>query len=150
MKLLDYASRQQELDESSNPFAIVALSYLKTRATRRDPEDRFHWKLRLFKMLYEKGFARKDITVNKDLKKIFVDYQGLYFLGSRSRGDYREDSDYDMVFVFYSKPDWRKKDKIREIVYRKELEYDIVIDSKYYAQEEIENYRTPFRETVYK
>ncbi len=89
-------------------------------------------------------------TINTVLKKTFADYQGVYFIGSRSRGDYREDSDYDMVFVFQVKPDWRKKDKVREIVYRKELEHDIVIDGKYYAYDEIKNYHTPFQEVVYK
>ncbi len=61
VKLLDYASREQELAESSSPFAIVVLSYLKSRETKRHPKDRLQWKLRLFKMLYEKGFSREDI-----------------------------------------------------------------------------------------
>ena len=89
-------------------------------------------------------------SINKELKKMFIDYRGVYFFGSRSRGDENKDSDYDMVFVFDVKPDWRKKDKVREVVYRKELEYNMVIDGKYYAQEEIQNYLTPFREVVFR
>ena len=88
--------------------------------------------------------------INTALKNTFSDYRGVYFFGSRCREDNREDSDYDMVFVFETTPDWRKKDKVREVVYQKEVEYDVVIDGKYYAQKEIENYRTPFLETVYK
>ena len=61
VKLLDYASREPELEASPNPFAIVVLAYLKTRATARQPEERFDWKLRLFKLLYHKGFSREDI-----------------------------------------------------------------------------------------
>ncbi len=89
-------------------------------------------------------------SINNELKKNFIDYRGVYFIGSRSRGDNQEFSDYDMVFIFSKKLDWRKKDMVRDVVYRKELEYEIVIDGKYYAQEEIENYLTPFRETVLK
>jgi predicted nucleotidyltransferase len=88
--------------------------------------------------------------INTDLKAVFQDYLGLYFFGSRSRKTHYDYSDYDMVFVFKTKPDWRKKDKIREIVYRKEVEYDVVIDGKYYSQEEIEGYQTPFLESVFK
>jgi len=63
--------------------------------------------------------------INSTLKSRFQDYAGVYFFGSRSREDYREYSDYDMVlFVFRTKPDWQKKDRIHEIVYRKEVEYD--------------------------
>lgn len=61
VKLLDYADREQELEASTNPFAIVALAYLKTRATRKNQEDRFYWKLRLCKLLYERGYAKEDI-----------------------------------------------------------------------------------------
>lgn len=61
VKLLDYQKREQELENSSNPFAIVVLAYLKTRATRKNFDDRFQWKLRLFKMLYERGYSKEDI-----------------------------------------------------------------------------------------
>jgi hypothetical protein len=62
IKLLDYAKREEELETSRNPFAIVALASLKTRATRKHPEDRFQWKLRLFKLLYERGYRKDDIV----------------------------------------------------------------------------------------
>jgi hypothetical protein len=61
VKLLDYAVREQELETSTNPFGIVVLAYLKTRATRKNEEDRFHWKLRLCKLLYERGYAKEDV-----------------------------------------------------------------------------------------
>jgi predicted nucleotidyltransferase len=87
--------------------------------------------------------------MNANLKRHFSDYRGVYFFGSRQRGDAREDSDYDLAFVFETKPDWRKEDRIRDIVYRYEVEHDVVIDGKYYAQDEIEHSQTPFRERVY-
>jgi hypothetical protein len=61
VKLLDYAKREQELEASVNPFAIVVLAHLKTRATRKHPEDRLQWKLRLVRRLYERGYERQDI-----------------------------------------------------------------------------------------
>ena len=88
-------------------------------------------------------------VINTELQRTFADYQGLYFIGSRSRGEHREESDYDLVFVFQAKPDWRKKDHIRDIVYRNEVEHGIVIDGKYYAHDEITDYHTPFQEVVY-
>jgi len=88
--------------------------------------------------------------INANLKSVFQDYLGLYFFGSRSRGDSREHSDYDMVFVFRKKPDWKKKEDIRNIVYSREVEYGMVVDGKYYSQEEVENCRTPFLESVCK
>jgi predicted nucleotidyltransferase len=88
--------------------------------------------------------------LNCELKTVFSDYRGVYFYGSRQRGDFRDDSDYDLVFVFATKPDWRKEDLVRELVYQQEVEQELIIDGKYYALDEIEHYRTPFCETVYK
>jgi predicted nucleotidyltransferase len=90
------------------------------------------------------------LNINRELKAVFSDYRGVYFFGSRQRGDYRDDSDYDLVFVFDTSPDWRKEDRIRALVYQQEVEHDLIIDGKYYAQDEIEFCRTPFCETVYK
>ena len=86
--------------------------------------------------------------LNHALKIVFSDYRGVYFYGSRQRGDFRDDSDYDLVFVFETKPDWRKEDLVRELVYQQEVEHNLVIDGKYYAQDEIAHARTPFCETV--
>ncbi len=61
VKLLDYAKQENELTASSNPFAIVVLAHLKTQATRTHPEDRLQWKLRLFTLLYERGYRKEDM-----------------------------------------------------------------------------------------
>ena len=86
--------------------------------------------------------------MNRELKRLFSDYHGVYAYGSRQRGDWRDGSDYDLLFVFAATPDWRKKDRIRDVVYRRELDDDIVIDGKYYGADEIAHPRTPFCETV--
>jgi hypothetical protein len=61
VKLLDYEMRVNELEESTNPFAIVVLSHLKTLATRQNPELRFEWKFNLIKILDERGYSEEDI-----------------------------------------------------------------------------------------
>ncbi len=60
-KLRDYNSRWKELETSTNPFATVVMAHLKTQATRKNPQERFHWKLRLVRQLYEKGYPRNDV-----------------------------------------------------------------------------------------
>ncbi len=61
VKLRDYNDRWAELEGSANVFATVVMTHLKTRATRRDPERRFRWKMRLVRRLYEGGYARQDV-----------------------------------------------------------------------------------------
>jgi len=61
VKLLDYESRWDALEQSTNPFALIVMADLKAQATRRDPEGRLHWKLTLVKMLYQKGYTKEDI-----------------------------------------------------------------------------------------
>jgi hypothetical protein len=61
VKILDYANRTAELEADSNPFAQVVLAHLKALETRRDPEGRQVWKLRLVRGLYERGFTAEDV-----------------------------------------------------------------------------------------
>src|SRR5206468_5847783 len=37
------------------------MAHLKTQATRRAPESRLEWKLRISRGLYERGFSREDV-----------------------------------------------------------------------------------------
>ena len=61
VKLIDDATRYQELETDPNPFALVVLAHLKAAETRRSPEDRRAWKVRLVKGLYERGMSPEDI-----------------------------------------------------------------------------------------
>ncbi len=61
VKLLDFATREAELEASTNPFSKVVLAHLKARETRGNPADRRVWKLRLVRGLYERGFSAKDV-----------------------------------------------------------------------------------------
>lgn len=61
VKLLDYEAQWSDLEQSSNPFAVIVMAHLKAQATRRDLEGRLQWKLSLVKGLYEQGYGREDI-----------------------------------------------------------------------------------------
>jgi hypothetical protein len=61
IKLIDYEPRWAELEVSRNPFAIVTMAHLKTKATRNDLQARKEWKFRLTRCLYEQGYERRDI-----------------------------------------------------------------------------------------
>jgi hypothetical protein len=60
-KLLDYADQVEALEASDNPFAAVVLAHCKTLETRKDPESRREWKLRVVKGLYRRGWSREDV-----------------------------------------------------------------------------------------
>jgi hypothetical protein len=61
VKLLDHASEFQELESDPNPFALVVLAHLKALETRRSPEERRAWKVRLVKGLYQRGMDPEDV-----------------------------------------------------------------------------------------
>lgn len=61
VKLLDYEERQDDLMTSDNPFATAVSAHLQTMATRQAPLERYAAKLRLAKMLYQRGYGRQDI-----------------------------------------------------------------------------------------
>ncbi len=61
VKLLDYEERWTELEASSNPFAIIVMAHLKTKATTGKLPQREQWKWKLIRGLYEKEFEREQI-----------------------------------------------------------------------------------------
>jgi hypothetical protein len=61
VKLLDYRERIEELEENSNPFAVIVAAHLTTQETRRDGTGRYEGKLRIAKSLYRRGYSRQDI-----------------------------------------------------------------------------------------
>ncbi|MEH2368274.1 transposase [Nostoc sp.] len=60
-KLLDYEQGWETLEETINPFGVIVMAHLKTKATQRNPENRLQWKLSLVRRLYERGYSREDI-----------------------------------------------------------------------------------------
>ncbi len=61
IKLLDYAKEWENLEASTNPFAIMIMAHLKTQATSGKPQERKEWKWNLMRRLFERGYDREDI-----------------------------------------------------------------------------------------
>lgn len=62
-KLMDYASRTDELLKSDNPFAWITLAHLRTQQAQRDPDKLYAAKWELTTMLYQHGWHRERIIV---------------------------------------------------------------------------------------
>ncbi len=60
-KLLDYVGRENELQGQTNPFALVTLAHLLTKATRKDMDARFAAKWKLIQLLYQRGWEKQRI-----------------------------------------------------------------------------------------
>jgi hypothetical protein len=61
IKLLDYEAQWQSLAALQNPFAVLVMAHLKAQSTRRNPDQRYEWKLSLLKGLYARGYNREQI-----------------------------------------------------------------------------------------
>ncbi len=60
VKVLDYGQDWAQLEAEPNPFAIVVMAHLQARAVK-DGEERKRWKLRLVRLLLEKGYDRQAV-----------------------------------------------------------------------------------------
>ncbi len=58
----NYEAQWQSLEESTNPFAVMVMAHLKTKATRGVPQERKQWKWSLVRRLFERGYSREDIV----------------------------------------------------------------------------------------
>jgi len=62
VKVLDYKTNWDSLENSKNPFAVVVMAHLKAQELDLgEGEGRKQWKLRLIRLLYERGFEREDV-----------------------------------------------------------------------------------------
>ncbi|NER49920.1 MAG: transposase [Symploca sp. SIO1A3] len=61
VKLLDYQAKWQDLEESTNPFAIMTMAHLTTMMTLGKPQMRQQGKWELVRRLLEKGYHQEDI-----------------------------------------------------------------------------------------
>jgi hypothetical protein len=59
-KLLDWNGRWEQLEASLNPFALVVMAHLKAQESK-DGSTRKGWKLRLVRLLYQRGYAREQV-----------------------------------------------------------------------------------------
>ncbi|MCP4752843.1 MAG: cytosolic protein, partial [Proteobacteria bacterium] len=60
VKVLDYGKDWKKLERDPNPFAMVVMAHLKAQEVK-DGQERKRWKLHLIRLLYERGYEKKDI-----------------------------------------------------------------------------------------
>lgn len=61
VKLLDYREQWSELESTLNPFAIIVMAHLRTKATTGKPREREAWKWTIVRGLYDRGLERNQI-----------------------------------------------------------------------------------------
>ena len=62
IKLADWRKKWNNLEKSTNPFAIVVMAHLKAQEFGKGKdEERKKWKFYLIRMLYHRGYKREDI-----------------------------------------------------------------------------------------
>ncbi|MEM7584777.1 MAG: hypothetical protein AAF560_15405 [Acidobacteriota bacterium] len=61
VKISEYNERWTELERDPNPFALVVMAHLKTKATRGNATERLIWKVKLVRDLYERGYDREHV-----------------------------------------------------------------------------------------
>jgi len=80
----------------------------------------------------------KQITID-ELKKYDIEVKGFYLFGSRAKGTYNEDSDWDFFVVIDKDLSFQKKwdiiDKIKIILAQLKIPNDIIMKSEKEIQE---------------
>lgn len=61
VKLLDYQAKWQDLEESTNPFAVMIMAHLTTLMTQGKPQIRQQGKWDVVRKLLEKGYDQEEI-----------------------------------------------------------------------------------------
>ena len=57
VKLVDFRTQLEQLENSRNPFACIIVAHLQSMATKGQPPDRLRWKVRIVRGLYERGWT---------------------------------------------------------------------------------------------
>lgn len=74
--------------------------------------------------------------LNSRIKEKYSDFKGSYLYGSRARGDFREDSDVDVV-VLFDEIDRAKEMELHGICTELDYKYDVVISLQPYTYERL-------------
>ena len=80
--------------------------------------------------------------LKKELKSRYGDkIKNVILFGSQASGTAVEHSDYDVLIITRTKPDWRFEREISDICYGIELEHDIFIDMLVISEAELDTIR---------
>ena len=62
VKILDFADKWEELEQSDNIFSLCIMAQLKAMQTKNNCEQRKKWKFYLLRLLVKKGYDRQEIV----------------------------------------------------------------------------------------
>ena len=84
------------------------------------------------------------IQLIQKLKKLLKEHFGnnikdVILFGSQADGTACEFSDFDVLIILNNEYDWKYRDRMTDIVYDMELEYDIIFDKHLITVNELSN-----------
>ncbi|MCX6155048.1 MAG: nucleotidyltransferase domain-containing protein [Candidatus Kapabacteria bacterium] len=83
-----------------------------------------------------------------EIKQKYPDFRGIYLFGSRARGDFREDSDYDLAIIFNRNLKEKLKREVRNIIFTLMIKYNVIIDNPFLNNIDLTEPITPLRENI--
>ena len=82
------------------------------------------------------NFFIKELTY--EAASNFDNFEGIYFYGSRARGNNEPDSDFDFIILFKDAYSINDEYKLAGIIIKLEIKYDIFIDYHPMTRKELE------------
>ncbi len=87
-------------------------------------------------------------NLNFIYKDKFEKFYGIILFGSAARGDFKSDSDIDIILLFNGHIEKELKYAAYDLINDFMIESDLFIDCKVYDFNEIKSQNTPFRKAV--
>lgn len=90
--------------------------------------------------------TKRTIRILKEIKETLQMHFGeeiveVILFGSRARGRAKSWSDYDLLILLKNPYNWDKKKEIREVLYDLELKQNILLDTHFLAEAELNTLR---------
>lgn len=102
-----------------------------------------------YKQTYLNYNERKAVrSVVEMIPARFPSVRKIVLYGSKARGDFREDSDLDLLFVTEGVVPRSVKFGIYDLIYELELENDVVISAVFFCEEDLAAQRVPLSRSI--
>ncbi len=88
--------------------------------------------------------------LNKILSEKFEFFRGSYLYGSRANGNYKKDSDIDIINIFEKELDREESLELAEIMGDIDYKYDVFIDYHDYTLEQLKRNPVFYMEVINK
>jgi len=88
--------------------------------------------------------------LNSRIKAKFSDFRGSYLYGSRARGDYRKDSDVDIVLIFDNEHNYDEEKSVYGLIGYLDIENDLILMPLTFTMEKLKRNSVFYNEVVNK